>query len=137
MTQLPVKVLKDEIGQQFVPFTFVDGVYYDSSTTLKDELDTKLEATNIEAGNYITIDSTANGLRINADLSSVTSDKTYLHVQTTASNTWVIPHNLNKYPSVSVIDSAGNEVDGDVIYNSVNQITIVFKGAFKGSATLN
>jgi hypothetical protein len=64
-------------------------------------------------------------------------DKTYHHKQTTASDTWTIIHNLNKYPSVNVINSAGDEVIGDVIYNDINQITIKFKGSFKGSATLN
>ena len=89
------------------------------------------------AGEYITITPADNGVIIDADMSRVNSDKTYLHVQATSSDTWIIPHNLNKYPAVSVIDSAGNEVEGDIIYNSVNQITIMFKGAFKGSATLN
>lgn len=64
-------------------------------------------------------------------------DKTYYHIQSTASDTWVIVHGLNKYPSVSVINSAGDEVIGDIIYNDINQVTIKFKGGFKGSATLN
>lgn len=65
------------------------------------------------------------------------ADKNYHHNQTTASDTWVIIHNLNKYPSVNVINSAGDEVVGDIIYNDINQVTIKFKGSFKGSATLN
>ena len=67
----------------------------------------------------------------------IVEDKSYLHTQTTASDTWVIVHNLNKFPAVSVIDSAGNEVIGDVIYNDVNQVTLRFEGGFKGTATLN
>ncbi len=64
-------------------------------------------------------------------------DKNYVHIQNTASSEWVIVHNLNKYPSVTVINSAGDQVIGDVVYDSINQITITFKGAFKGTATLN
>lgn len=65
------------------------------------------------------------------------TDKNYLHTQTTASDTWVITHNLNKYPSITVIDSTGAEVIGEIQYDSLNQVTITFAGAFKGFATLN
>lgn len=65
------------------------------------------------------------------------ADKTYLYQQTVASDTWIIVHNLNKYPSVSVIDSAGNEVIGEVSYDDKNQVTLKFEGGFKGVATLN
>lgn len=64
-------------------------------------------------------------------------DKNFYFVQNEALDTWVIVHNLNKYPSVSVIDSSGSEVIGEVSYDTVNQVTITFKGAFKGKATLN
>lgn len=83
-----------------------------------------------------------NGVTLQGDLTAEdlglsSMDKNIYYVQTEASDTWVITHNLNKYPSVSVIDSAGNEVTGSVTYDSENQITIRFNGAFKGSATLN
>ena len=64
-------------------------------------------------------------------------DKNYIHTQSQSSNTWVIAHNLGKYPSVTVINSAGDEVVGDVKYDSQNQVTVTFKGAFKGTAILN
>ena len=67
----------------------------------------------------------------------IVEDKTYLHQQTVASDTWVVVHNLNKYPAVSVIDSAGNEVVGEIIYNDANQCTLKFEGGFKGTATFN
>jgi hypothetical protein len=38
---------------------------------------------------------------------------------------------------VTVIDSAGEEVIGNITYDDQNQVTITFSGAFKGSATLN
>ena len=67
----------------------------------------------------------------------IINDLNYVHTQNTASDTWVIVHNLNKYPSATIINSAGDEVIGDIFYNNLNQITITFKGAFKGKATLN
>ena len=51
---------------------------------------------------------------------------------------YVINHNLNKYPSVSVIeDSTGNQVYGDVQYNTVNQCTLTFTSLVTGTATFN
>ena len=68
---------------------------------------------------------------------NIETDLNYVHTQTESSDEWVIVHNLNKYPAVSIIDSAGDEVIGNVHYDSTNQITITFTGAFKGKATLN
>ena len=79
---------------------------------------------------------TLSGNKTSDDLGLV-ADKTYLHHQTVASDTWVIVHNLNKYPSVAVIDSAGNEVIGEINYDDKNQVTLKFVGGFKGVATLN
>lgn len=196
MATLPIKILKDEQKQPFIPFTNVDGVYIDSETTLRQVLAAKLEADDIKAGDNITLVKDGNEITINASggsqvnlidnlttdtagqgaldahqgkvlkemipnvIDDVTStstsaalsanqgyvlnnlitqkqDKNFYFVQTTATNTWVIVHNLGKYPSVTVIDSAGTEVVGDISYDSLNQITITFSGAFKGSATLN
>lgn len=61
----------------------------------------------------------------------------YIHNQTTPSDNWVINHNLNKNPSITVVDSAGSEVEGAIVINSLNQITITFCGAFSGKAYLN
>lgn len=64
-------------------------------------------------------------------------DLTYHHIQGLPSATWIITHNMGKYPSVLVIDSAGNEVTGSIVFNSVNQITVTFSGGFSGDAYLN
>ena len=69
---------------------------------------------------------------------SVTNpDKTYKHIQASSSDVWTINHNLNKYPSVTVQDSAGSIVIGEITYNSKNTITLTFNGAFSGEAHLN
>ena len=81
-------------------------------------------------------DVTLDGNKSLEDL-GIENDKNYVHNQTTASNTWVIEHNLNKYPSVSIMNSANEEVVGEVTYDNTNQVTIKFAGEFKGSATLN
>jgi hypothetical protein len=64
-------------------------------------------------------------------------DAFYLHNQMSASATWNITHNLNKYPSVTVVNSAGDEVIGNVTYPTINSVTINFNAANGGKAYLN
>ena len=64
-------------------------------------------------------------------------DAKFDFLQNVASKSWVIVHNLNKYPSATVIDSAGTEVEGDRVYDSLNQITINFSAEFCGIAHLS
>jgi hypothetical protein len=68
---------------------------------------------------------------------NIVGDKTYRHIQGVSSNTWTVNHGLNKYPSVSVQDSAGTTVIGDITYNDKNTITLTFSGAFSGEAHFN
>lgn len=62
---------------------------------------------------------------------------TYIHEQGESSDTWVIVHNLNKYPSITIVDSAGTVFEAEIRYDSENQCTILMNGAFKGKAYLN
>ena len=64
-------------------------------------------------------------------------DKNYKHTQIQSSRTWNIKHNLKKFPAVTIIDSGGNEVIGDVKHLSENELTISFSYEFSGSAILN
>lgn len=66
-----------------------------------------------------------------------TADKTYVHVQAVASDRWQIQHNLSKYPSVTIVDSANTEVIGGVQYIDENVVVCTFEGAFSGKAFLN
>ena len=68
---------------------------------------------------------------------SVTYHSGYIHNQGSPSDTWIVTHNLNKNPSITIVDSSGAEVEGAVTINSLNQITITFCGSFSGKAYLN
>lgn len=63
-----------------------------------------------------------------------TKATSYQHNQTTASTSWVINHNLNKYPSVITILSDGTKVEGSIIYNGYNVVSVVFGTAIYGTA---
>jgi len=61
----------------------------------------------------------------------------YVHEQMVSSATWVITHNMNKFPSVQVVNNFNEIVIGDITFDTVNQITLTFSGAFSGKAYLN
>lgn len=61
----------------------------------------------------------------------------YTHNQITSSTTWTITHNLGFFPAVSVVDSGGNYVIGDVNYVSQNIVTVSFNASFGGKAYLS
>lgn len=66
-----------------------------------------------------------------------TGTTTFVFVQTNASDIWTINHNLNKYPSVTVVDSAGSLAVGAVTYVDANNIILNFGAPFSGQAFLN
>lgn len=65
------------------------------------------------------------------------SDLHYVHHQGVPADTWIVEHALGKYPAVSVVDSAGEEVRGDVRHESVNRSVLRFSAPFSGMAFFN
>lgn len=77
-------------------------------------------------------------LMADGSVSTVASgDKHYTHNQTSASAAWTVTHNLGKFPSVTVIDSAKSVVVGEVNMTNINEVEITFTAAFSGKAYLN
>lgn len=62
---------------------------------------------------------------------------TYTFTQGTPSASWVVAHNLGRYPSVSVIDSGDSIIIPNIHFDSANQVTIGFGSATSGKAYLN
>lgn len=48
-----------------------------------------------------------------------------------------VTHNLNKFPSITVIDSANDEVEGDYQYIDNNNVRLIFSAGFSGKAIFN
>ena len=67
----------------------------------------------------------------------VVEPQTYIFKQNQASDRWEIKHNLNRYPSVTVVDTAGTVVIGGVQYIDANNILCTFSSPFSGTAYLN
>mgnify|MGYP006270195909 CR=1 FL=1 len=57
--------------------------------------------------------------------------------QYVAASTWVITHGLGFYPNITVEDSAGNVIEGNVQYTDINTITLTFSAQFSGTAYLS
>ena len=70
---------------------------------------------------------------------TVTSDPAlgYTFVQGSPAASWVINHTLAFQPNVTVVDSSGRQVEGDVVYTDADTITVTFSSAFAGKAYLS
>ena len=60
----------------------------------------------------------------------------FVHDQTTPANPWIIEHNLNRFPHVTLImnDIA---VEADVSYGDLNHVTISFPNPSTGKAVIS
>ena len=64
-------------------------------------------------------------------------DKNFVFTQAVAANPWTIQHNLNKFPSCTMVLSTGQQGYGDVTFIDENNLTITFAGAESGKAYIN
>jgi hypothetical protein len=82
--------------------------------------------TKLSADDYDTAWTPANNL----------ADKTYTQ-DFTAAATVTVTHNLGKRPAVTVIDTASDEVVGEVEHLSLNQLQVSFSAPFSGVVICN
>lgn len=86
--------------------------------------------------NEITINSTTYIEDINAEPCCDCEECTCFE-QAKPNSCWKIVHNLNKYPSVTVVTEEGEEIQCEVKYISINEVHLKFNGRFRGKAYLN
>lgn len=58
----------------------------------------------------------------------------YTHIQSIASSSWIVNHNLGFKPVIVIFDSSGNAVIGDIFHNNLNQAILTFSAPFGGEA---
>lgn len=63
--------------------------------------------------------------------------QTFVFEQGIVSDTWVINHDLNKRPSIELVDSSGRKFEAEVEYINENQIVVHLNSATTGYAYLN
>lgn len=95
--------------------------------------------------NVIVNEDTANQVIVNQDApnqvvvrlaTSAGNTRRLIFTQSSPSTEWVIGHTLGGRPSITVVDSAGTVVIGEVKYDSNTQVTVSFTAAFSGYAYL-
>ena len=102
--------------------------YVDSIVSgLNTEINKKVET--ITGSDLIDVQRTDNAVTV--------TSKTFVFEQGFASSEWVINHNLDKYPSITLVDTAGTIFIGQVVYNDFDNCTVKINGATKGKAYLN
>lgn len=69
--------------------------------------------------------------------SGSTVDLTYQHIQSSPSTTWIINHNLGKYPSIQLLSVGGIEFLAEITHNSINQSTVTLTSPLAGIAQCN
>ena len=65
------------------------------------------------------------------------NDKNFVYEWSTPLSTITISHNLDKFPAVTIVDTAGNDIVGDVAYIDINTVTITFSAPTRGTAYFN
>lgn len=60
----------------------------------------------------------------------------FVHIQTSPSTTWTINHNLGFRPSVELLDSGSQEIDGAIAHPTTNQTVVTLNPATAGLARL-
>lgn len=61
----------------------------------------------------------------------------FIYTQNTPSATWTISHNLAFHPNVTVVDSSGSIVEGEISYPNPATVLLTFAAAFSGNAYLS
>ena len=61
----------------------------------------------------------------------------YIHNQQTSSTTWTIHHNLNKFPSITVVNDEGYEIICSEHYVDANTCVVEMNKPYSGKAYLN
>jgi hypothetical protein len=61
----------------------------------------------------------------------------YTHNQIASSTTWTVNHGLTFKPNVTVFDSAGTQLEAEIVHNDNNSLTINFSASMSGKAYLS
>lgn len=74
---------------------------------------------------------------VNAVPISSSPASTYVWTQSISLAVWTIPHNLGRFPSVTVVDNLNNKIEPDIQYIDNNNLQIINGVALVGKAYLN
>lgn len=123
----PSKVSQLENDLDFQTGEEVEHSIQEAIEPLEAEISTKVE----------TIEGSALIDAVRVENTVTITSKTFIFEQGIASDTWVINHNLNKRPSIDLVDSSGRAFEAVRDYVNNNQVIIRLEAATAGYAYLN
>ena len=103
----------------------------DEVETLNDRID------DIEQGSITEIIGEGNITATQSGNTVTITSETFVFEQGIPSDTWEITHNLNKYPTVDLVDSSGRVFKSEVDYINTNSLVVHINGSLSGKAYLN
>ena len=74
---------------------------------------------------------------VNFTFGDNSGDKTFVYDQAVPATTWTVQHGLNKFPSITVVDTGDTVVIGNYTYVDNNNAILEFSAAFAGKAYFN
>ena len=105
--------------------------------TINDRNAITSERRNIGMKVYVQADNTTYELDPSLNWVVFGGNKEYVHNQSTPANVWSIEHNMGFYPNILIIDSTGEQVIGNTVFDSINKVTLSFSVAIFGKAYLS
>ena len=119
------------------------GTFHAGFTTSQKQMAGNMGIVNATSNNYNDLsnkpsinDVTLIGNKTSKDL-GIIEDKNFVYTQAVSSDVWEIQHNLDKYPSITIVDSGNSVVIGEIVYIDKNNVRIIFTSAFSGKAYFN
>jgi hypothetical protein len=109
-----------------------------SDTTFIDMTPTTPTSGNVEITASLSATGTPDNTKfLRGDNTWVKADKDFVFTQAAPSATWSIQHDMDKFPSVSVVNNNNVLMYGNITYVDKNNLTINFSAGFSGKAYLN
>lgn len=138
----PEKVSQLENDLNFQTETQVQEAIQAESDVINSRIDDEVETLNeriddIEDSSITEIVGLGNISATQSDGTVTITSETYVFEQGIPSDTWVITHNLNKYPTVDLVDSSGRVFKSEVDYTDTNSLVVYINGTLSGKAYLN
>ena len=131
--QVRLTDLKTLVNTTYTLTSTVDAINNVADIDLTDS-DGAKTTVKLKGGTGITLNQPASN---EITIASLNDDANFVFTQSIPSATWNITHNLGKFPSVSVVDTADQLMYGNTEYFNQNSLTITFSAPFSGKAYLN
>jgi hypothetical protein len=88
-----------------------------------------------KGGYFLKVNSTENGIDVTAVPSE--TDKNFVFEQDTPLQEWIVTHNMNKYPAVTILDTNEKEIIGEIEYIDENSLAVRFNYNLTGKVICN